>query len=328
MKSKLKTICILLAITVMCILLCILTVKLYDCTIATPDFIEEDHVREEYVVMEGLKQEYDLLYITDTHIIVLSEEDDEQVKANAESRSPLFYDGAGISSAEQFPYWMKYANEQQVDAVLLGGDIIDYPSEANINFLKENLAQLEMPVLYTLGNHDWTYPWEYMTETAKTEYIPLLEPMVKEGGVIQTLDMGEFLVVGIDNSSNQVNPEALEEYMTLLEKDKPVIVVTHVPFMTQSVLENAKEVWGSPMVIGGGDYGGIYPSVESETFVSATTAQDSPVAAVLAGHVHFYDKDDIEGERNVIQIVGNAGYVRSAILLHVTGEEIEQEEPK
>lgn len=326
MKNKSKTICILSGIAVICILLCLFMAKLYKNKINAVDaFIQQDHVMEEYLVIEGLQKEYELLFLTDTHIIVPSEEDDGQVRENALSREPMFYDGAGVSSAEQFPEWIDYANEKEVDAVLFGGDVIDYPSQANINYLGENLSRLEMPYLYTLGNHDWTYPWEYMTETAREDYIPLLNPMVKDNGTLQVLDMEEFIVVSVDNSSNQVSKEALEEYRKVLEMGKPVIVLAHVPFMTQSVLGRAREVWDSPVVIGVGNYGGIYPSEESVAFVEATTAQDSPVVAVLAGHVHFYDKDYIDGEKPVIQIVGNAGFVRSGIVLHITGDEIKED---
>ena len=327
MKNKSKTICILSGIAVMCILLCLFMAKLYKDKIKTVEvMIEQEHVKEEYLVIKGLEEDYELLFITDTHVIVQSEEEDAQIKENADSRYPGFCDAAGVPAEEQFPYWMEYANERGVDAVLFGGDIIDYPSESNIAFLNENVSKLQMPYLYTLGNHDWTYPWEYMTEKAQTEYIPLLQPVIEDRGTIEVMDMGEFLVVSVDNSSNQVHPDALNAYLEVLQMGKPVIVLVHVPFMTQSVLGHAKEVWSSPVVIGGGNYGGIYPSEESAAFVEATTAKDSPVVAVLAGHVHFYDKDYIEGEKPVIQIVGNAGFVRSGIVLHITGDEIKEED--
>lgn len=326
MKNKSKTICILLGIAVMCILLCLLVAKLYKKQVNMVDFIQPDHVREEYLVIEGLEKEYELLFITDTHVIVKSEEDDTQVAANAEVRFPVFADAAGVSAAEQFPYWMEYANEREVDAVLFGGDIIDYPSSSNIEFLNENISELEMPYLYTLGNHDWTYPWEYMTEKAKTEYIPALQPMISADGIIQVLDMGDFLVVSVDNSSGQINPEALEQYTEILEQEKPVIVMIHVPYVTDPLLSKANELWNTPVAIGAGNYGGIYPSEESTVFLEATTAEDSPVIAVLAGHVHFYDKEYIGNEKPVIQIVGNAGFVRSGIVLHITGDEIKEED--
>jgi len=289
---------------------------------ATEGFrVVEDTITEEKLVIDGLQEEYAILFLTDTHMIVSSETDNEQVVSNAKERLPMFQNEQGISSAEQFPVWMEYAVANDIDAVLFGGDIIDYPSEANLTYLQKNLDTLNMPYLYAPGNHDWTYPWEYMTERAKEEYRPLLKPFMEENTAIHSLDMGEFIVVAIDNSTNQVDDLVLEEYQNILALGKPVIVVAHVPFLTQSVLTKARENWNSPVVIGGGNYGGIYPNETSAAFVQATTGKESPVVAVLAGHVHFYDKDLIEGEKNVIQIVGDAGYKGKGILLRISGSE-------
>ena len=296
------------------------TVLLTGCAGLTPqsDFtVTQESIVEETLVIEGLEKEYDILFLTDTHMIVMSEEDNEQVAANAGERYPLFVNEGGISSTDQFPAWMEYANDSEVDAVLFGGDIIDYPSSSNLEYLQTNLEQLDMPYLYTLGNHDWTYPWEYMTDKGKEEYLPLMEPFMGENTAIQTLDMGEFLVVAVDNSSGQINGQALEEYAEILSGEKPVLVLLHVPLITQSVLTKAKENWNSPVVLGAGGYGGIYPNEASETFLNMTTAADSPVVAILAGHVHFYDKDYVEGDKNIIQIVGDGGYKGKGILLHI-----------
>lgn len=96
-----------------------------------------------------------------------------------------------------------------VDAVLLGGDIIDAPTDADIACLEEQLGRLEMPYLYIPGNHDWTYPWEYMTQTGVEEYLPRLEPYMQGNPAIQFLDFGEFRVVGINDSANRVEGAAL-----------------------------------------------------------------------------------------------------------------------
>ena len=127
----------------------------------------EKHIQEETIYLEGLKGEYTLLFLTDTHMIVRDREAVGQEAENEESRYPGFQNEEGVPSAEQFTEWIRYANEANVDAVLLGGDIIDTPSSANLKWLEEQLAQLNMPYLYVNGNHDWTYPWEYMTETGK-----------------------------------------------------------------------------------------------------------------------------------------------------------------
>ena len=252
-------------------------------------------------------------------MVVRGEDISAQEKENEDLRFPEFVNEEGVPSAEQFPEWIRYANETEVDGVLLGGDIIDTPSAANLQWLEEQLAGLDMPWLYVNGNHDWTYPWEYMTETGRETYLPLLQTFTQGGKAVQSLDFGEFLVVGIDDSTNQVEGAALPEYEKILEENRPVIVMAHVPFMTQSVLAKARESWDSPAVIGGGNYGGIYPSEDSEGFLTLTTAEESPVELLLAGHVHFYDRDVIEGEKNVLQLVGGAGFQGNAILIHVTG---------
>ncbi len=281
----------------------------------------EKHIAEETVFIEGVEREYTLLFLTDTHMVVQDDKAPDQEKENAAARFQEFVNQEGVPSAEQFPEWIRYANEIGADAVLLGGDIIDTPSEANLKWLEEQLSQLEMPYLYVNGNHDWTYPWEYMTEAGRETYLPLLELFMNGNTVIQTLRLDGVTIVGIDDSTNQVDVGVLPVYEKILQEGNPVIVMAHVPFMTQSVLGRAVEVWGSPTVIGAGNFGGIYPNEDSERFVNLTTAGNSPVELVLAGHVHFYDKDVMEGDKNVLQLVGGAGFQGNAILLHVTGAE-------
>ncbi len=281
----------------------------------------EKHIREETLCLEGLEKEYTLLFLTDTHVIVRQEDAPPQEAENEASRYPEFQNEEGVPSEEQFQEWIRYANEMQVDAVLLGGDIIDTPSEANLKWLEEQLSGLNMPYLYVNGNHDWTYPWEYMTEAGRETYLPRLAPFMQDNTAIHSLDFEEFTVVGIDDSTNQVDGDALTVYESILGQGRPVIVLAHVPFMTQSVLGRAREAWSSPVVIGAGNYGGIYPDGNSERFVALTTAADSPVELVLAGHVHFYDRDVIDGEKQVLQLVGGAGFQGEAILIHITGRD-------
>lgn len=281
----------------------------------------EPQIIEEEIIIEGLGGEYEFLYLTDTHMIVQDEEDSQQIKDNAKVRYEEFHNGEGVPSAEQFDEWMSLANEEELDGVLLGGDIIDYPSEANIQHLRENLDTLQMPYVYTLGNHDWTYPWEYMTMTGLETYLPMLDEFVEGNSAVHSRDYGEFVVVAVDNSSNQINDAALEECERIFAEGKPVILMLHVPIATQSVLGRAKEVWSGGVVLGAGNYGGIYPNETSQKFMDMITAEDSPVAAVLAGHVHFYDKDYIDGPKRVLQIVGDGGFKGSAVWITVRGAE-------
>lgn len=275
------------------------------------------NVTETQITIPGLTKEYHFLYLTDTHIVVLDESDSDEIVEYANSRFGQFQNEEGVSSAEQFEDWIAYANEQQPDALLLGGDIIDSPSAANIEHLEQNFQKLTVPYLYTPGNHDWTFPWEYMTPYAQEMYQPLLAPYMKANPAIHEMELDEIIIVAVDNSTNQISPQVLEEYKKILQKEKPVIVMLHVPLLTQSVLTKAKEVWTSPVVLGGGNYGGIYPDETSTEFINLTTAEESPVVAVLAGHVHFYDQDMIN--ENIVQIVGDAGFKSEAVRITIKG---------
>lgn len=278
-------------------------------------------VVEETIEIEGISKEYKLLYITDTHMVVPTDSDSENEMKYANERKNMFYDAQGHSAAEQFSAWMDYANENAVDAVLLGGDIIDSPSSGNIAYLEDNLATLNMPYLMIPGNHDWTYPWDYMTESGKETYMSLLpfskNPYTDNPGECQVLEFEDLMIVGINDSSNQVTQEAFDGFMLANEEKKPIIVLAHVPFMTQTLLVQARETWSSPTVLGGGGYGGIYPDEISGKFLDAIVSKDSNVELVLGGHVHFYNDDMIEGEKNVRQIVGDDGFSGKSLLLHV-----------
>lgn len=281
----------------------------------------EKNITEEEIVIEGLEGEYDFLFLTDTHMIVQDKEDPKEVQEYAASRYPGFRNREGVSSKDQFAEWAAYAREEELDGILLGGDIIDYPSQANINYLRTQLGEMKIPYLYTLGNHDWTYPWEYMTATGRETYLPMLDDLLMGDPAVHTLEYEEFRIVAVDNSTNQINDAAMQECERLLTGEKPVILMLHVPLITQSVLGRAREVWGKKkgVVLGAGNYGGIYPNDTSRRFMELVTAADSPVEAILAGHVHFYDKDYVEGDKDVLQIVGDAGFNGSGVRLHIKG---------
>lgn len=279
----------------------------------------EKHIVEETIVVEGIEEEYTLLFLTDTHVVVSDPEASDQQAKYETQRAGLFVNAEGIPSAEQFSDWVRYANELQVDAVLLGGDIIDTPSDANLQWLKMQLSQLNMPYLYVNGNHDWTYPWEYMSDFGRETYLPLLEPFMQGNTAIQSLALGELMIVGVDDSTNQVDTGALPEYEQLLAQGKPTIVMCHVPFMTQTALSRSKEIWCNAVVIGKDD-DAILPNEYTTRLLELTTDTESPAVLLLSGHVHFYDSGVIGEGNGLLQLIGGAGYKGNAILIHVVGD--------
>ena len=273
---------------------------------------------EKTLMIPGITGNYSFLFLSDTHMITLDGTEEDPVTENALPRTGLFKDSEGKESYENFPTWMEYANDTDVDMVLLGGDIIDFPSEANLKLLTENLENLQMPYAYTLGNHDWTYPWEYMTVTGREQYRPLFAPFTAENPAAHIIEQEELVVLCVDNSSNQVEAEALFVTEEALSIGKPVIVMLHVPFSTETLIENAAAVWNSPVSIGMADRGGIFPDANTLAFQEKILAADSPVVCILAGHVHFSDEAMLTD--SVVQYVAGAGYMNEGIVLKIHGD--------
>ena len=289
----------------------------------TPDVLPAEtstsfSVNEKSLYVSGLTKDYTFLYLSDTHMIKLDGNESDQITENALPRMQLFVDNKGVTSADRFPKWIDFANEREVDMMLLGGDMIDFPSDANLNILKENLFKLKMPYVYTLGNHDWTYPWDYMTANGRETYRPLFDTFTNNSPAASITEYEELVILSVDNSSNQIDPEALTVVDEALSLKKPVIVIAHVPFSTDSLLEKAKTVWNSPVSIGMADKGGIFPDANTLAFQEKILADDSPVFCVLSGHVHFVDESTLND--SVTQIVGGAGYNGEGVLLHISPE--------
>lgn len=272
------------------------------------------------LTVSGISREYDLLFLTDTHIVIPDESATDEIQEYSARRLELFTAEGDCVSSDHFAAWIDYANRTKPDALLLGGDIIDSPSPSNIGYMNASFGKLNIPYLYAMGNHDWTYPWEYMTETGKKDYLPLLAPYMQENTAIHKLELQDFILVAVDNSDNQIHPDALEEYRPILSGNKPVILLLHVPFYTESLLAEASEVWQNGVVLGGEIHGGICLNDVSAQFMSLTTAVDSPVVAVLAGHVHFAHESMLTGEKEIPQIVGDAGFKGRGTFIHITAE--------
>lgn len=272
-------------------------------------------VKTQAIQVGGLKKTYRFLFVSDTHVIVPDAQDELRVQELGSSRMNYFRNRKWMTSEEQFPYWMEYANKNHVDGLLMGGDIIDYPSFANIRYMKNNLDTLQMPYLYVFGNHDWTYPWEYMTHTASKLYKPLLKQFIKGNDAAQILEYEDLVILGIDDSTNRVDEEALPIVQQALELGKPVIVMLHVPLQTDTLMEKSIKGWGTALMIG---EDAIKPDEATQKFLDMILNENSPVCAVLAGHVHLEDTSPLNDR--ITQYVVEMSSKGNGILVEVKGK--------
>jgi len=154
------------------------------------------------------------------------------------------------------------------DSVLCAGDLAECFHDATLRYLDKKTAPL--PFMTVCGNHDTAdkIPAGYALSAAR-------EP-------VQTLDLGDLLVLGFDDSRRVITPHQLATLDAALQGEKPLVILLHIPF---AVEEN------EAMLRGCGEYfrlnhDGCPP--ENLAFIERIRSHPHRIVAVLAGHLHFH----------------------------------------
>lgn len=289
---------------------------------------------EKKIMIPELTREYKIWFFADSHIIIADDSQSEEEKKYAAERMPVFANEKGIDSSQILSDFIEQANEEKPDVILFGGDILDSPSDANVAFLQSELEKLTVPYVFVMGNHDWTFPWEYMTENGSVAYRPLFQDIMTGnmeegiGGIVSVTESAEgyasvtelddFVILAVDDSSNQVAAQATESIELAYELNKPIVLLQHVPFSTENLIARAKDDWATPVTIGMQVHGGLAPNDVSADLFGKAYEDDSLIRLVLAGHVHFpYEEQLTEA---TIEIITDAAYKGKALKLTLEGE--------
>lgn len=287
---------------------------------------------EKSVTVPGLKQDYEIWFMADAHITLVGDEESDEITQYAAERTPGFANNMGVSSDAIFSAFIDEANEEQPDMILFGGDILDFPSEANLAFLQSELDRLMVPYVFTMGNHDWTFPWEYMTPEGSEKYRPLYDGYrygnwkeaqgvtvvnTFENGFAGLIELSDMVILSMDNSSNQVALEALEVVEMAYATEKPIVLLQHVPYSTENLIAEAKKSWNNPVTLGMQVHGGIAPNEASTDLWYKTHEEESPIKLVLAGHIHFPYEEALS--EATMQMVTDAAFKGNVMKVQITG---------
>ena len=273
------------------------------------------HINEETIDIENMDGEFRLFFIADSHISKCDARDVALIPKAAERA--YMYRTDEIDSWDRFDMLMSEAKAWNSDIVVLGGDIIDSAMYASIDHVRNSLAELDRPYMYYMGNHDFEYGDEYYTQKAYEEYLPRLEDLHGNKSW-QAVEYDDFIIFAADDGNNQIDKEALEAFKKEVSKGKPVIVSIHVPmepetgpgpFLNKVTEIYGKEIADSIQLFMGKD--GCPPNQVTQEFMDLVMADNSPVILVLAGHVHFYHKEMLNGK--TLQIISGPAYSGEAL---------------
>lgn len=252
------------------------------------------------LIIDGIEQEYVLMHISDVHMNVCdSLSDEKEVEKGrecektwfnlreyfAKSFGEPFGEEHKLSSEATFDKMLALAEEMKPNALLLSGDMLDYTNGGSVRALKRKLAGYDGKYMFVPGNHDGG------TSCGLT----------KDG--VQVLDFGEFMIVGIDNSNRTVSDLQLAELKAVCALGRPIIMLQHIPIMTEVNRE---------YLTGFGEYFSVDIKSDNKNAaeLARLEAEEPIIKAILCGHIHGHrDLGIADGKRQLSASSGLVGFV-------------------
>lgn len=251
------------------------------------------------IYVEGLTETVRMLHITDSHIGLVDGRETPECLAAVSGRVTA---SDGILAA-----MMTEANGLDLDLVAWTGDTTQIPSYASVDFLVANVQKVTVPVLYTLGNHDWEFP---SVCGGPEEGVARLEPLHHGNSSHDRHVIGGIQFLMLNDSEYQINDEQLAFVKQYLANGLPTVVLMHIPISIATLRDATLDKWEGIVPIkylllnDPDDEGMTKPSTAE--FVRTLVASDNLVA-VFCGHLHIDHVDAISPR--AVQYVTNGGNI-------------------
>ncbi len=241
-----------------------------------------------HITVEDIDRPYHFIWVSDLHITIPNDEVTESDIATVQARENEFVNENAIKSHDLWTDSLpKLLEEAHADGIFFGGDMIDFCSEATVSCLKNGLSSIQTPYIYIRADHD-DYPF-WLTDQ-DFGHCKDLQNSVCENEDIMYTEYEKFIILGFNNSTSQLPPQALEKLTELSEKNKPIILLTHVPIHSQvdsSLEEASRAAWTDRDLTWGNGATYYVPDDNTQKLLDLIYAPDSKVTEVLGGHLHF-----------------------------------------
>ncbi len=252
------------------------------------------------IKIPDLNDSLKIMQITDAHISVEDEKEDDLMKYGERMHkaymNPLknYSEEIYKTTFENLDDLLLKAKKENVELLILTGDIVNFPSPASVNYVYNRLMKTGIRWLYITGNHDWHY--EGMTGSldslrktwTEKSLLPLyngLNPLFYSS-IINGINF-----VGIDNSTGEVDKNQLEFLKVQLTKKEPIVLISHIPYN----LDNPEQ---SPIV----------------NIISSHTGK---IVAILAGHIH---RSTFYFTGNLCQYTSLAAFQGGSLIVNIVSD--------
>ena len=206
------------------------------------------------VFSPDVKEPLRLFVISDTHVFLSDEREDpyrqySKRMSKAYNTTRHFTTGEKTNPEDSFRKTVDLARKNGADAIVLLGDMVSYPSEAGVEWVKGVLDASGLPWYYTTGNHDWHYEGMEGTEKELREtwtqerLTPLYHGYDHK---LYTVEIKGVKLVFLDNGIYEILPEQLHAFKREMKGKEPKILFGHIPFYAPGYNTNtvAHPDWG------------------------------------------------------------------------------------
>ena len=205
------------------------------------------------IAWPGIKEKPRFRVIGDTHFNYFDERDKEYAGNYARMSGVT---GKKVHLPSQAPH--KYfeqavdtAKKDGVDAILLVGDILSFPTLANVEYARKKLDECGVPWIYIAGNHDWHFEGlsGSSAELRETWVERRLRPLYEAGDdpMMFSRVVKGVRIVAIDNSTYLLTRQQVEFWKSEAAKGDPIILMMHIPLYSKLGLKDscASPYWGA-----------------------------------------------------------------------------------
>ena len=302
---------------------------------AAADSAAGTEIIEKTIECEGLKEPVRLVFISDLHLIAAEDLSGGTAAAGLFAVDPAsqetvdqryrFFMRDGMSPEEYWPQLAAEADALEADAVLLGADMLDFCTPEAIGALTDGISRIRTPLMYVRADHD-TGLW-YCGGGAGEEDASALQDTVADNRDIMVLELPGLKVIGINNSTSQISADALfwlgHELSVCREEKMPAVILTHVPFRPEKdtgLAAASEKAWDGRRLYWGADASHV-PDSNTAELLELLYAEDSPVIAVLAGHLHFgYEGELADNAVHTMQYVCEPAFAHRITVFTIQGK--------
>ena len=255
--------------------------------------VSENYIQEQvHITVPGMEGSSRILWVSDMHVCCYPDDPDvnEDSRQALQERYEFLRDQDGVPSAENWEFLSSCIDSFDADYVVFGADMADYASEANLKALQEGMSKIQTPWMYIRADHDYARWYGSMG----LKRMRKLHRQIAPQDPVKAVRFDDFTLVGLDNTTTAVSEETLQQFSRICEEGRPVILCMHVPLDQPDAREGdtlaaaSRAAWEDRVLCwGDGDEYDISSYSTMKQLYDIVCAPDSPVIAVLAGHLHL-----------------------------------------